>query len=98
MVEVVSEDGLRVCMESDGNGDVFFHDAATAEIYTYWHTLALRDALPIGEDGFARCSDDARCGRFGCIGHIDDHPGFVHRANHLCAGVAKTAKIGRAPV
>src|SRR3546814_12843609 len=25
----------------------FFNDPATTEIYTYWHTLALHDALPI---------------------------------------------------
>src|SRR3546814_5230191 len=24
----------------------FFHDTATTEIYTYWHTLSLHDALP----------------------------------------------------
>src|SRR3546814_12230893 len=24
-----------------------FNDSATTEIYTYWHTLALHDALPI---------------------------------------------------
>src|SRR3546814_15430733 len=25
----------------------FFNDTATTEIYTYWHTLSLHDALPI---------------------------------------------------
>src|SRR3546814_13475655 len=25
----------------------FFKDTATTEIYTYWHTLSLHDALPI---------------------------------------------------
>src|SRR3546814_17960722 len=25
---------------------VFFNDTATTEIYTYWHTLSLHDALP----------------------------------------------------
>src|SRR3546814_14171210 len=26
---------------------LFFNDTATTEIYTYWHTLSLHDALPI---------------------------------------------------
>src|SRR3546814_15001989 len=30
----------------------FFNDTATTEIYTYWHTLSLHDALPI-------CDSDA---------------------------------------
>src|SRR6056297_1048521 len=28
----------------------FFNDPATTEIYTYWHTLSLHDALPIYPD------------------------------------------------
>src|SRR3546814_15353132 len=27
----------------------FFNDTATTEIYTYWHTLSLHDALPISQ-------------------------------------------------
>src|SRR3546814_984229 len=29
----------------------FFNDTATTEIYTYWHTLSLHDALPSSEPG-----------------------------------------------
>src|SRR3546814_10984508 len=30
---------------------LFFNDTATAEIYTYWHTLSLHDARPICHGG-----------------------------------------------
>src|SRR3546814_5272794 len=31
----------------------FFNDTATTEIYTYWHTLSLHDALPISRMALA---------------------------------------------
>src|SRR3546814_15253132 len=30
-----------------GVGSFFCNDTAATELYTYWHTLSLRDALPI---------------------------------------------------
>src|SRR3546814_11131575 len=32
--------------------DFFFTDTATTEIYTYWHTLSLHDALPICSNNY----------------------------------------------
>src|SRR3546814_6804289 len=32
----------------------FFKDTATTDIYTYWHTLSLHDALPISCGGLRR--------------------------------------------
>src|SRR3546814_4995120 len=43
----------------------FFKDTATTEIYTYWHTLSLHDALPISADSppllLGAANDDACC-------------------------------------
>src|SRR3546814_17828170 len=33
----------------------FFNEPATTEIYTYWHTLSLHDALPIFHCEKCRC-------------------------------------------
>src|SRR3546814_12527309 len=45
---------LIVCLVS-----FFFNDTATTEIYTYGHTLALHDALPIWPACFRQKTDDA---------------------------------------
>src|SRR3546814_13912598 len=39
---------------------IFFHETATTEIYTYWHTLSLHDALPIGCQRSARSAPRSR--------------------------------------
>src|SRR3546814_20654217 len=48
----------------------FFTDAATSEIYTYWHTLSLHDALPIYVVG-RRVDEGAHQGDgSGGVGHL----------------------------
>src|SRR3546814_14973045 len=52
-----------------------FNDTATTEIYTYWNTLSLHDALPIYAGGslHVRREDDVRPLR------RDDGKGFLQR-------------------
>src|SRR3546814_16659150 len=40
----------------------FFNDTATAEIYTYRHTLSLTDALPFSHSSRIECAEDALLG------------------------------------
>src|SRR3546814_16543928 len=58
----------------------FFNDTAATEIYTYWHTLALHDALPISpateeqHDGDGRNQHDADV--FADEEHAEFHAGI----------------------
>src|SRR3546814_17506728 len=69
---------------------IFFNDAATTEIYTYGHTLALHDALPICrsvEGDLEPGALDKRrplLGRVSRYGeHRDDEVDVVERAARL---------------
>src|SRR3546814_19754973 len=63
-VEDVFDRYLLRMVVSGVNLIFFFNDTATTEIYTYWHTLSLHDALPISASKrrwrqsctFVRCS------------------------------------------
>src|SRR3546814_14524485 len=70
-----------------GKRFLFFNDTATTEIYTYWHTLSLHDALPILLELPSRGEEAWRWSR------LDALPELAH-ARHGEAGNAAQHFIG----